>query len=63
MGSRTPLRRAVTIAVAALVGALALTLIGQALGRPGTVGADLPTTTALPDPGGSPSRSTASAYG
>lgn len=61
MGSRTPLRRAVTIAVAALVGALALTLIGQALGRPGTVGADLPTTTALPDPGGSPSRSTASA--
>lgn len=61
MGSRTPLRRAVTVAVAALVGALALTLIGQALERPGTVGADLPTTTVLPDPGGSPSRNAASA--
>ena len=61
MGSRTHLQRAVTVAVAALVGALALTLIGQALGRTGTVGADLPTATALPDPGGSPSGDTPSA--
>jgi hypothetical protein len=57
----SPLRRAVTIAVAALVGALVAVVLVD-LGRgPATVGDDLPTATGLPDTAGASPRTPARA--
>lgn len=56
MSLGSPLRRAVTIPVAALVGAvLAVVLVDVGRG-PATVGADLPTATSLPDSAAASSR-------